>query len=335
MKENEKAISYKEKLFSLWRRRKKLIAAGIIVTIITIGAYAYAFGMVFPIYLHVFAAGSLTVPMNRFAEEFEKTHPRVKVICEFYGSVEAVRQVTALGRHADVVAVSDWSVIKTYMFYQYANWYIMFSRNAMVIAYTDHSKYSDQINAQNWYKILAMDDVTFGRSDPDKDPCGYRTLLVWKLAQQHYHDYTIYQILLSRCPEPTRPKEADLVALLETGQLDYAFFYQSMAVQHNLKYLSLPVSIDLSSLDYEKTYATVTTVSNGKIIHGEAIKYALTIPENAPEPELAVEFVQLIISQTGQELLYQMGQPPLVPAITNDVSALPSTLQPYVTQVIP
>jgi molybdate/tungstate transport system substrate-binding protein len=60
------------------------------------------------------------------------------------------------------------------------------------IAYTSKSKYADEINDRNWYKILSKSDVRVGISDPRFDSCGYRSLMVCQLAEFYYKDQTIF-----------------------------------------------------------------------------------------------------------------------------------------------
>ncbi len=203
----------------------------------------------------------------------------------------------------------------------------------MVIAYGGHSKYRDEINENNWYAILNRSDVNFGRADPDADPCGYRTLMVWKLAEKHYNNSKIYESLKNRCPVPTRPKESELLALIETRQLDYAFLYLSLAVQHQLDYVKLPDEINLGNVNHTSFYAQVdVSLSDGTIKRGEPIMYAVTIPKNSKNKSLAVDFVKLMLSEKGRNEFNECGQSPISPALTNNKSAVPSVLQPYVIE---
>lgn len=283
--------------------------------------------------LKLFHAGSLIVPFKRLGEEFEKNHPNVKVEFEAYGSIRAARQVTDLGRECDVLGVSDYQVIERLMFPEHADWYLIFASNEIVIAYTDDSKYANEISADNWYAVLTRPDVTFGRSDPDVDPCGHRTLLTWKLACTYYNDSSIYDNLLDRCPEPTMPKESDLVVRLELGQLDYAFEYKSLAVQHGLRFVDLPAEIDLSDPELADLYRTVSvTLGDGTTVEGAPILYAVTIPNTASQTNLAIDFVSILLGPTGQEMLREYGQNPITPAITNDLESLPEALRENVSE---
>jgi len=58
---------------------------------------------------------------------------------------------------------------------------------AITFVYTDRSKYADEINSHNWYKVLARPGVEIGRSNPDTDPSGYQTLQVLDLAEKYYN----------------------------------------------------------------------------------------------------------------------------------------------------
>ena len=230
---------------------KKVIVTIIILIAILLGGFFYAYqsGYLFPNYLTIFHAGSLSVPLQKIGEEFSHKHPRIRIAFESSGSVDAVRKITDLNKSCDVLAVADWILIPKMMYDKHASWVIIFASNEMVIAYTDKSKYSNEIeeNPTDWYKILSRDDVTIGRSDPNCDPCGYRALMVFQLASIYYSDPSINTTLWEHENTIVKPKSVELLALLEAGQLDYAFEYKSVAVQHNLNYLELPDYINLGN----------------------------------------------------------------------------------------
>ncbi len=310
--------------------------------------------------LKVFHAGSLTEPMKAFKEAFEKKYPNVEVQTEAAGSAATIRKVTELGRVADVIASADYSLIPKMMYPEYANWTIMFAKNQIVIAYTDSSKYADEINSQNWYQILRRPDVKFGFSNPNDDPCGYRSQMVIQLAELYYNDSTIYDDLVAkhsnlkfveengtyvlRMPKSEdinpdtsklmiRSMEMELIHGIESGEIDYFFIYRSVAQQHGFKYVELPPQIDLSSTKYADFYSKVKVVlSNGKEVVGKPIVYGITIPKNAEHRDYAEKFIQLIISEEGQKILDQLGQPPIVPARADRIENLPESLRGYVSE---
>jgi len=325
------------------------IALVVLTLLISVGAYAKT-------NLKVFHAGSLSIPFSQVEEIFESNHPDVDVQLEAHGSVVAVRQVTEVGKMGDVVAVADFSLIPSMMVPEYASFYLQFAKNRMVLAYTEESELADKVNSDNWYNVLRNPDVRYGFSNPNMDPCGYRSPMVMQLAETHYLDDKIlddlvidnsaitvderdgnYQI---NTPEALRPntaklsirdKSVSLVALLQNGGLDYAYEYMSVAKQHGLEYVTLPESIDLSSTEHADTYKHVTVkTADGNVKTAKPIVYGITIPSNAEHPELAREFVQLIISKKGQEVFSELGQPPIVPA--RGFGETPETLGDHVEQ---
>ena len=284
--------------------------------------------------LIVFHAGSLSVPMDALAEAFRAQHPDVTFETEASGSNAAARKISELEREADVMMSADYTVIDKLLIPDFADWNIQFARNTMVIAYTDQSLYAGEINADNWYEILTRDGVIYGHADPDADPCGYRTLLVWQLAEAHYGVPGLNGTLEEHCPpENVRPKSVELIALLESGDMDYAWEYRSVAVQHGLKFVELPDKINLSMVEHADFYSQATVEIAGKepgttmTMVGKPIVYGVTIPRNAPSPGLGIEFVKFLIGPDGQAIMEQQGQPPIVPPVAGDKEAPPAVLQ--------
>jgi molybdate/tungstate transport system substrate-binding protein len=286
--------------------------------------------------LQIFNAGSLTIPFEQISEEFNKIHPDVEILAEAAGSSTTIRKVTELGKECGVIASADWLLIPELMFPQYADWYIIFASNKMCICYMDSSAYAGEINGDNWYEILQREGVTYGRSDPDQDPCGYRTLMVWQLAEKYYNVTGIYDSLYETGGDLMRPKSTDLIALLESGDLDYAFEYSSVASQHNLKYVELPPEINLSDVAFEDFYAQAEVEIAGAepgetiLMKGSTILNAVTIPKNFPRQELAIAWVDFLLSDEGMDIMEANLQTPIIPAKTNDKSLLPGALKKYV-----
>lgn len=286
--------------------------------------------------LTVLHAGSLSVPFEAAAGEFKEIYSSVDVEREPAGSRTTIRKVTELGKLADVIGSADYIAIEQLMFPDFTEWYIIFASNEIVIAYTDESKYSDEINKHNWHQILTREGVEYGHSDPDADPCGYRTLLVWQLAEQYYGMPGLYNKLMAGCPDKnTRPKETELIALLQSGELDYAFQYRSIARQHNLRFVELPPQINLADIQYQDLYATAEVEVAGsepgstQTQIGQPIFYAITIPKNAPRSDLGIAFLKFLLGPEGQAIMEENGQSPIVPALTNDLQKLPLELRSY------
>ncbi len=117
--------------------------------------------------LPVFIAGSLTVPFKAVSKEYNKQYPKVDVLIEGGGSATTIRKVTELKRGGGVIGSADYKIVPKLMFPDYADWYIVFASNQMVLCYTEKSKYAKEVNADNWHEILPKEGVMYGRSDPD------------------------------------------------------------------------------------------------------------------------------------------------------------------------
>ncbi|MBS1249305.1 MAG: hypothetical protein MAG431_00881 [Chloroflexi bacterium] len=282
----------------------------------------------------IFHAGSLTVPVDELTTAFQEQHPGVTFQTEAAGSRTTARKVSELGREADLVMSADYTVIDSLLISDFAAWNIRFARNTMVIGYLEGAKYADEITSENWYEILTREGVIFGHSEPNADPCGYRTLMVWQLAEMHYGIPGLYESLDTSCPpENIRPKETDLIALIESGDMDYFFIYRSVAVQHGLEFIELPEEINLSMVEHADFYSQATVELSGSepgetiTTKGKPIVYGITIPKDAPNPELAIEFIKFLLSEEGQTILEEQGQPPVIPPVSAQYDALPKELQ--------
>ncbi len=55
--------------------------------------------------------------------------------------------------------------------------------------------------------------------------------------------------------------------------------------------------------------------ANGNVVTGKPVVYGITVPKNAPDPDLGLEFVKLVISSEGQQIFSDLGQPPITPAV--------------------
>ena len=281
----------------------------------------------------VCSAGSLAIPLQELAHSFEKEYG-IKVLVEPSGSVEAVRKVTDFGRNCDVVAVADYRLIPMFMVPRFAKWYVAFATNSIVIAYTENSKYANEVtelrDPLSVFKVLARSDVEYGFSDPNRDPCGYRSVGVIGLAALETHNLSLLKTLvIDKIPgssyrivngtlhiyvpagiEPrgnlvVRPKEVDLVSLLESGAIDYAFEYRSVAVQHGLRYIELPGSVNLADPALAREYSRVVVhilvgTDKEKAITMAPIVYGVTVPVNAEHPGAALLFVKYLLEHGGE-----------------------------------
>ncbi len=286
--------------------------------------------------LIIFHAGSLSVPIKKIAQEFEKQNPNVEIELEAAGSRKCARKIADLHKDCDIMASADYTVIDELLIPNFADWNIKFASNEMAIVFTSESKYSNEINKSNWYDILLKDDVKYGRSDPNSDPCGYRAVLTSKLAENFYKKKGLADSILRKDNEYIRPKETDLLGMLESNNLDYIFLYRSVAQQHKLKYILLSDSINLKSTRLSYYYSEVSTEISGKkpgetiTKKGAPMVYGLTIPKTTKNPELAVEFVTFFLdNKKGMRILEQNGQASVIPSFSSSYDSIPKSLKQF------
>lgn len=286
--------------------------------------------------LRIIHAGSLSLPVKEAADSFMRNNPGIKVLTEAWGSKAGARRVSEMDVPCDVYISADYNVINIFLIPGHASWNISFAGNEMAIVYNPGSRYSSEINQGNWYEILLRDDVIYGRSDPHSDPCGVRAVFTTKLAEIFYNEPYLSERLLSRHHNMIRPKETDLLALLEKNVLDYIFLYRSVAEQHDLDYIELPVKLNLREPEMNKWYGQaqleVTGTSPGKTIveTGEAMVYGITVPHKSMQRQLALEFVKYFLSDDGGlDILERNGQNVIVPYPSSTYESIPVKLRSF------
>lgn len=261
--------------------------------------------------LTIFHADSLSGYMTKLAADYQASHPGVEVRREGSGSLDAIRKISDLGRPCDILVTADWRLLKTAR-KGIEPWAISFAGNAMGILYTTHSRGADKIAADNWYQVLLSPGVRFGHSNPERDPAGYWTLIVWQLAERFYHQPGLAERLGADCPVTNvRPHNIDLIALLQSGELDYYFGYASDARLGDLKFIPLPAEINLSeiarSAEYGAASVRVGTGANQKEIVGAPVAYALTLTSDPPNRESAMEFIRMMLGAKGRKAAADFG----------------------------
>lgn len=257
----------------------------------------------------VYTAASVAIPIRAALDTFA-AREHVTVDQENGGSLDIARKLTELHQIPDVVVLADYDVFPKLLMPEQTTWYADFARNRMVLAFTDKSKFASEVDSANWPTILERPGVQLGRANPDLDPNGYRTLLTLQLAERYYELPGLYDRLMTLSPaRNVRPKEADLVGVLQAGEFDYIWSYESLARATKLRYITLPAAIDLGTPGDTDIYAKASVKVAGKTprdtltIKGQPIVYALSIPKAAPHPDVAEKFVAFLLSPDGRKLM--------------------------------
>ncbi|WP_251330233.1 extracellular solute-binding protein [Haloplanus pelagicus] len=220
----------------------------------------------------VLAAGSL----NDALENGLRSRVDARLRVEAHGSAEVARLVAAGTKAPDIVSLSDVALFDGPLD---PSWYAEFATNAVVVAYDADSEGGRRLAAaapDRWYRPLLAEGVSLGRTDPDLDPLGYRTLFVLDLATEYYGLETDLGEAIPR-REQIFP-ETRLVSQFETGAIDAAITYRSMAEQRGYDYVSLPPEIDLGTPRFADRYAAVSyELPSGTVVRGAPVSYGSTM----------------------------------------------------------
>ena len=282
----------------------------------------------------IFNAGSLGAPFAAVGRAFEARNPGVAVQQETTGSLEAARKLTELGKIPDVLGVADVHVLTTLIEPDFADWHAVFATNAMVLL---RGAGAAPLDSTNWVAGLLRPGIRTARADPALDPNGYRTLMAVQLAARTAGEPSLESRLLAAMPPAfMRPKEAELSALVQAGEVDYAWSYRSIGVKTGLPWIQLGARTDLSDPGLESWYAqAVVRVPGGSAggqdsvtLRGSAIAYGVTVPTGAANREGGEAFVAFLLSEEGRRILAAEGLTPLDPVRFGGPGAVPAAIAP-------
>lgn len=317
--------------------------------------------------LVIFHHGSPTPAIEAAEKVFKEKYPSVKVLREKDDALPNMRKVTDLGKLADIVYTDDYSIIPPVMFPKYADAWIRYAHDEMTIAYAANSKYANEINGDNWYKILQRPDVKWGIADPNAGPDGYFSLGQIMLSNIYYKDNTIFKKLIADntaitatesggrytvdCPENLSPKSSRVIIrpdpetlypMILAGDIDYAFGYMGSVIGEGpagIKTVTLPAQVNLSDLSLVSSVYNRVTINLFSDKPERRISVTLgakanglTIPLNAPNKQAAADYLQIFLGPVGQAALQKVHITPLNPAETNDLSKVPESLRPLLKQ---
>ncbi len=127
-----------------------------------------------------------------------------------------------------------------------------------------------------------------------------------------------------------------LLALLKSGDIDYAFEYASVAQQHGLRYVELPPELNLGDPTHATGYARVQVrldfqrfSSVKPEFNGEVIGYGVTIPSNAPNPDEAQKFVEFLLGSEGAAIMEANSHPEFDTPQVDNCAAVPENLKHF------
>lgn len=162
-----------------------------------------------------------------------------------------------------------------------------FAGTSLGIAWAPHSRFAslfDSVLARQTTlrQALLRPGLNIGRTDPKLDPKGAYT--IEGVTMWLGHDGERRLLGSDENPAQIFPEE-DLLARLDTGQVDVGFFYQTEAVARGYHFIALPGGAALT----------------------DRITYTLAVMRAAPHPQAAQSFAAFILTGDGKAILERAG----------------------------
>ena len=234
----------------------------------------------------VFAAGSLARPLRAALDSIAESGGST-VRLEIMGSREILRAVTSLGRTPDLIVSADADELEQTLIPAYVTSSTTFASNRVVLALSPRRAVSDSVTPVNWADVAGSGTIRIARADPARAPLGYRTQMVWQLAERALARPGLAARLAAASPEALmRGNESDLAALLESGDADAAWCYESLARSLKIPYVRIGDAVDLGAVADSSIYRLATVRIAGDkpgdsiTVVGTPIRYAIAVLTN-------------------------------------------------------
>jgi molybdate/tungstate transport system substrate-binding protein len=252
--------------------------------------------------VNVLYAGSLVTLMTKQVGPAFQKATGYSVTGESAGSTALVTDIKGKVYKGDVFISASPTATKTLMGSSNGDWvsyYVSFASSNVVLGYNPHSEFAADIKSKPWYEAITEPGLKLGFTDPATDPKGK---LVAKALSDTAKSQKLPGLTTIENDESDVYPEETLVARLQSGQLDAAFFYTAEAEPAGIATVPLTGETDLKA-----TY-TVSTL------------------KGAPNEAGAESFVAYLLGSAGQAQLKEDGFDLISPpAVTG--SGVPSTVQ--------
>lgn len=223
------------------------------------------------------------------------------------GSTKLANQIKGKIRRGDVYISADPAVNKKLRGKANGDrvrWWAPFAKSPLVIGFNPRSEFADALKSKPWYDVLTRPGIKIGRTDPKLDPKGAYTVQALQEAAKAYDRPKLAGSVLDN--SRVFP-ETQLVARLQSGQLDAGFFYSGEVSE-----LSIP-STDLGEVDVGATYT-------------------VTVLRGARDREGAIAFVEYLLGPKGRRTLEKHGFEPLkAKPVSGDKARVPTKLRPFLS----
>jgi len=162
-----------------------------------------------------------------------------------------------------------------------------FAGTSLGVAWAPHSRFAslfESVLAEKTTLRAALQEqgIKIGRTDPQLDPKGAYT--VEAVTMWLGRDGAAQILGDAANPAQIFPEE-DLLARVDTGQIDVGFFYRTEAIARGYQFIPLP----------------------GAAAMTDRITYTLAVMKAAPHPDTAKAFAEFILTGGGRAILERAG----------------------------
>jgi len=311
--------------------------------------------------LHICHAGSLLNAFTQVEKAFEASHPGLRVVDSSGGSVDLVRRAADGRLECDVMAPADHRILDTMLVPAgLADYSIAFAAGRMVLAYSvaDPRAAALQVSgpfappasvpivAGRWYDVLTAPGVRIAGAHPFLDPGGYRSHLIFELAQTSLRVPGLYNAFLQHYLVTPTDSDPGVAAAPTLGK-DFTFqiTYEHTAAVNaardaSYRYARLPDSIDLSSDDGSRYAGSRITIPGlgtpgaaaWVTIEGSRVAWGVAVMSRSSRREDAVAFIAALLGPLGRAALMAHGPAPMSRPLANvATSKLPVALRTFVS----
>lgn len=253
----------------------------------------------------IYADSALAQAVKSVSDHYQKINPECSIIIEPSPAKIAVRKIIDLGKTPDLLIFYSNNLARSEnLVPSVTGCLIQFARDKLVIAYTDSSLGGPDITVKNWPDYLFSENIKFGIVKKEMDPLGIYTESMALLAESLFNKsrpgfFDKWQKSFSH--SEVRANPIDLVRQAETGNIDYAIIYSSLARAHRLKTLDLQDELNFSKTTLSWVAAKIGTVKikgpdKESAVPGELI-WAIACPLNeGPHPGATSKFLSYLAS---------------------------------------
>jgi molybdate/tungstate transport system substrate-binding protein len=273
--------------------------------------------------------------MHQGIIDFHDIYPGINVSEPYFNGSQALINLILGGAKPDIIASADFSLIDDQLISAgYTTWNLEYCKNSMVIAYRKNSTNSSDINVNNWFN--ALNENGYGIGDPNGDPCGYRSVMMLRMADDYYGNIynEIFDSLITSRTKITSVKNgtgydifspsnaignhnnliiddhaATSMDKVVNGTLPYAIVYMNLAAEaqandSDILYMELPDELALTNPNYNYSNIKLnedSDLSTNKTVTLSPIVYGISILNTSQEYANAQLFLQSLITTTVHE----------------------------------